>query len=233
MKFATAATFFSVSVVSVDTAAALQVSGQQRVMKGVQARVSRERRWLKKCTCKDCPYMPRCTGEATYGSSGRRELDGEDATNTSITGSVIIGGYSDGIDPFTGAANTTLLVENNLQGCNNKCSALKFKNNPNFCEEVVIGDLDLVNSAGDVVIIQNITPIASDIDTDVGTAINQLFDRPLVVQDSEGRVLACAMFKEVAISNSTDANTQSGALSSGPAAWVFFVASAVVIAAVL
>ena len=116
MKFATAAKFFGVG--GLGTAAALQVSGQRVMkMKSIEAHVSRERRWLAKCTCKDCPSQPLCTGEATYGSSGRRELDGEDATNTSITGSVIIGGYSDGNDPFTGAANTTLLVENNLQGC--------------------------------------------------------------------------------------------------------------------
>lgn len=170
------------------------------------------------------------TGIATYG---------EDSTSTSITGYVTITGYPDGIYPPTGAANSTIAVEYDLQGCDGKCFALEVKENPNFCEEVTIGDVDLDNSAGDVAIVKNINPIASDIEiTDVDIAINQIFDRPLVVQDSEGRVLACAMFKEVTNNNNTegeiliDNETLSGATISASAAWVFFVASAMVIAAV-
>jgi hypothetical protein len=75
--------------------------------------------------------------------------------------------------------------------------------------------------------------------------INELFNRPMVVQDAKGRVcvLACAMFKEITNTTNTegtegeipvDDKTLSGAMSSASsAAWVFFVATAMVIAAVL
>ncbi len=146
-----------------------------------------------------CPkeYPLTLTGKAKFGSK-RRELDEEDAAknNPSITGSVIITGYDNGID----GTNDTLVVKYNLQGCNGNCSVLEVEDNRNFCEEVAIGELDLDNSAGDVDIIENINPIAtSDVveNTDVNTTINELFDRPMVVQNAEGRVLACAMFKEI------------------------------------
>ena len=66
----------------------------------------------------------------------------------------------------------------------------------------------------------------------------------MVVQDTEGRVLACAMFKEITNNTNSDASasagdipvndkTLSGAMSSASsAAWVFFVAATMVVAAV-
>jgi hypothetical protein len=190
----------------------------------------------------------RRTGEAKFVGSKRRELDEEDAANNpSITGSVIITGYDNGID----GTNDTLVVKYNLQGCNGNCSVLEVEDNRNFCEEVAIGELDLDNSAGDVDIIENINPIAtSDVveNTDVNTTINELFDRPMVVQNAEGRVLACAIFKEITNNNNStnsegeipmamdDNNdkTLSGdtmSIASSEAAWgVFSVASTMVIA---
>ena len=89
------------------------------------------------------------------------------------------------------------------------------------------------------------SPTANDTETtDVDTAINQLFNRPMVVQDAKGRVLACAMFKEITNNTNSDASasaeeipvndkTLSGAMgSASSAAWVFFVGSTLVIAAV-
>ena len=105
-----------------------------------------------------------------------------------------------------------------------------------------IGELDPDDTAGDVVIVDNIDNInstASDVETiDVDMTINELFNRPMVVQDSAGRVLACAMFKEITNTTNTegtvDDKTLSGAMSSASsAAWVFFVASTLAIAAVL
>ena len=62
------------------------------------------------------------TGKAQFESK-RRELDEEDAAknNPSITGSVIITGYDNGID----GTNDTLVVKYNLQGCNGNCSVLE------------------------------------------------------------------------------------------------------------
>jgi hypothetical protein len=175
-------------------------------------------------------------GEAIYGGS-RRELDGENVTSTSITGSVTIAGYPGGIDPKTGAVNDTLWVEYDLQGCNGTCALLEVEDNLNFCEEVAIGELDPDNSAGDVDVVKKVNPTATDVETtDVDTTINQLFDRPMVVQDADGRVLACAMFKEIVNSNTTNSEGEvpmdkSGAImSSASTAWVFFIASTMMIA---
>ena len=185
---------------------------------------------------------------------GTRGLEGGDAANnTSITGYVMIAGYDGGIDPKTGEVNDTLVVEYDLQGCNGTCSILELEENSNFCEYAAIGELDPDDTAGDVVIVDNIDNInnstASDVETiDVDMTINELFNRPMVVQDSAGRVLACAMFKEITNTNTTntegtgtegeiavDDKTLSGAISStsSSAAWVFFVACTMVIAAVL
>ena len=174
-----------------------------------------------------------------------RELDGEDATATSsITGSVTIAGYPNGIDPSTGAVNDTLLVKYDLQGCNGTCSVLEVEDNPKFCEEVAIGEFDLDNSVGDLDIVKNVNPTANDTETiDVDTPINQFFGRPMVVEDAAGRVLACAMLKEITNNTNSDASasaeeitandkTLSGAMgSASSAAWVFFVATTVVVAA--
>ena len=110
---------------------------------------------------------------------------------------------------------------------------------------MAIGDSDLDNSAGDVDVVKNVNPTANDTETiDVDTTINKLFDRPMVVQDAEGRVLACAMFKEITNDPNSDASasaeeipvndkTLSGAIcSASSAAWVFFVVTTVVVAVV-
>ena len=145
-------------------------------------------------------------GMTLFRSPSRRELDGDNATSNSITGSVFIAGYPGGVDPKTGAANDTLWVKYDLQGCNGACTVLEVEDNPNFCEEVAIGELDLDNSAGDVDVVKNVNTTATDVETtDVDTTINQLFDRPMVVQDAEGRVLACAMFEEITNTTSTEA----------------------------
>ena len=192
--------------------------------------------WVSGSDCED--FVGSCSsGAATYRDKH---------SNTSINGYVIITGYADGIDPKTGAVNNTLVVIYDLKGCNGNCTALKVEDNRNFCEEVSIGELDPDNIAGDIDIVENINPIASNVETidDVDTAVNQLFNRPIVVQDTEGRVLACAMFKEITNTNNNsteggiplgDKNkTLSGAMSSASsAAWVFFVATTMVIAAVL
>jgi hypothetical protein len=39
---------------------------------------------------------------------------------------------------------------------------------------------------------------------DVNTSINQLFDKPLAVNADDGRVLACAVFKEVKYDSGDD-----------------------------
>jgi hypothetical protein len=130
--------------------------------------------------------------------------------------------------------NDTLWVEYDLQGCNGTCTVLEVEDNLNFCNEVAIGELDPDNSAGDVDVVTNVNPTATDVEiTDVDTTINQLFNRPMVVEDADGRVLACAMFKEIVSSNSTKTEGEiamgesSGAImsSSASAAWIFFIAS--------
>ena len=144
--------------------------------------------------------------------------------------------------------NNTLWVDYDLEGCNGTCSILEVEDNTNFCEYAVIGELDPDDTATDVVIVDNINNInstASDAETiDVDMTINELFNKPMVVKDAEGRVLACAMFKEFTNNTNSDASasagdipvsdkTLSGAIgSASSAAWVFFVATTVVVAAV-
>ena len=141
--------------------------------------------------------------------------------------------------------NDTLWIKYDLQGCNGTCSVLEVEDNLNFCDQVAIGELDPDNSDGDVDVVKNVNPTANDTETtDVDTTINQLFGRPMVVEDAKGRVLACAMFKEITNNTNSDASasaeeipvndkTQSGAMgSASSAAWVFFVATTVVVAAV-
>ena len=187
--------------------------------------------------------------EMPFGNRARGlDGDGGDAASTSINGYVIIAGYDGGIDPKTGKVNDTLVVEYDLQGCNGTCSILELEEKSNYCEYAAIGELDPDDTAGDVVIVDNIDNInstSSDVEIiDVDMTINQLFNRSMVVQDAKGRVLACAMFKEITNTTNTegtegeiavDDKTLSGAISSASssAAWVFFVACTMVIAAVL
>lgn len=145
---------------------------------------------------------PLCAVTTTLGAKRvNRKLDGGDAANTSVSGWVMIHGYEGGIDKYTnatGVLNDKLAVKYKLHGCNGACSVFEVEDNPNFCEEVAIGDFDLDNSAGDVDLVVNANATGSDVlTTDVNTTIEKLFDRPMVFQDAEGRVLACGMVKQV------------------------------------
>ena len=176
--------------------------------------------------------------------------EGDDTANTSstdaeITGFVTITGYKDGIDPYTGEKNNTLEVRYNLNGCNGECFVFEVEDNPNFCDEVAIGELDGDNSEGDVDIIKDISTIITDDVVEyinVNTSVSTFFGRPIVVQGPKERVLACAMFKEIT-SNYTDVSAEaegapmddknmSGAISSASVTvWVSLVSSIVVITA--
>ena len=191
-------------------------------------------------------------GTASYGGSGRKWQrmikEGDDTTNTSstdakINGFVTITGYEDGIDPSSGEKNTTLEVKYNFNGCNGECSDFEVEDNPNFCDEVAIGELDNDNSAGDVDIIEDISTTNEVVEyINVNTSVNTFFGRPIVVKGPKERVLACAVFKEITF-NYTDVSaeaegtpmddsTLSGAISSASVAvWVSLVSSIVVIAA--
>lgn len=190
-------------------------------------------------------------GTAQYTDRRRQRQrmieEGDDTANTSstdaeITGFVTITGYKDGIDP-SGEKNNTLEVKYKLKGCNGECTVLEVEDNPNFCDEVEIGELDNDNSEGDVDIIEDIS-ITDDVVEyiNVNTSVSTFFDRPIVVQGPKGRVLACAVFKEIT-SNYTDVSSEaegspmddknlSGAVSSASVAvWLSVAASIFVIAA--
>jgi hypothetical protein len=194
------------------------------------------------------------TAEYTGGRRQRQRMieEGDDTANNNsstdaeITGFVTITGYTDGIDPNTGEKNNTLEVRYNLKGCNGECFVFEVEDNPNFCDEVAIGELDVDNSEGDVDIIEDIISTITDDVVEyinVNTSVSTFFGRPIVVQGPKGRVLACAMFKEIT-SNYTDVSaeaegatmddsTLSGAISSASslAVWVSLVSSIVVITA--
>lgn len=214
------------SSVAVYLGTAVLLSNQEDGLKPVNA-------WVSGSDCEDF------AGSCSSGAAIYREH-----LNPLVSGYVVITGYDNGIDPKTGEVNNTLVVIYDLKGCNgNNCTVLEMKENRNFCKEVSIGELDPDNNAaGDIDIVEIINPIASNVETiNVNTAINQLFDRPVVVQDAERRVLTCAMFKEITNNNSTEGKiplddknkTLSGAMSIASASWVLFVASTMVIAAVL
>ena len=173
--------------------------------------------------------------------------EGDDIANTSstdaeITGFVTITGYKDGIDP-SGEKNNTLEVKYNFKGCNGECTILEVEDNPNFCDEVAIGELDNDNSEGDVDIIEDISTTDDVVEyINVNTSVNTFFGRPIIVKGPKGRVLACAVFKEIT-SNYTDVSSEaegspmddknlSGAVSSASVAvWISVAASIFVIAA--
>jgi hypothetical protein len=228
----------------------LEVGGSH----GIVGQVSRQRNlgWI------DWRAPPGTTsGAADFTSGGRRQRqrmieEGDDTANNNsstdaeITGYVTITGYKDGIDPNTGEKNNTLEVRYNLKGCNGECFVFEVEDNPNFCDEVAIGELDNDNSEGDVDIIEDIISTITDDVVEyinVNTSVSTFFGRPIVVQGPKGRVLACAMFKEIT-SNYTDVSaeaegatmddsTLSGAISSASslAVWVSLVSSIVVITA--
>ena len=73
---------------------------------------------------------------------------------------------------------------------------------------MAIGDLDDDNSEGDVDIIEDISSTDDVVEyINVNTSVSTFFGRPIVVHGPKGRVLACAVFKEIK-SNYTDVSAE-------------------------
>jgi hypothetical protein len=148
----------------------------------------------------------------------RRMLQEEDDTPTStttlpdnnsnnmITGEVIITGYTDGIHPNTRETNHTLEVPFNLTGLDDSCNLtscfyVEIKDSPLSCDGYSSAlSPEKEDGDGNHVILKDVahTDVAQGITyINVNKPIGHLFDKPMVVHAHDGRVLACAMFKEV------------------------------------
>ena len=134
-----------------------------------------------------------------------------------ITGEVIVAGagYTDGIHPNTGETNHTLEVPFNLTGLDDSCNLtscfyVEIKDSRLSCDDYsssTSSPEDNDEGDGNHVILKDVahTNVAQGITyINVNKPIGHLFNKPMVVHAHDGRVLACAMFKQITYDSGDD-----------------------------
>jgi hypothetical protein len=161
---------------------------------------------------------------------------------------VYVYGYINGTGP-DGGTNLTLEVQYNLEGlgtaCINGSCSVEVKGKDTYtCDDVYASQLEsdgddpssATDDNGHYVLLKNIshTEVGQGIVyVDIGHPVHHLFDRPVVLNDHDGAILACAIFTEIKNNTASDStststgNSPSGAMGStvGLVALVILVSS--------
>ena len=165
---------------------------------------------------KTCPeYLE--GGAATFNKK-RRRLEGEGGTNPdtnikegTITGEMFIYGYRNGSDP-SGMKNQTLEIQFlGIEACATSSCTVEVNDNAKSCD-----DSNNDSEETRVILVEDLVKAANEVGyIDVGRNVEELFDLPISIHDSNGTVLACAIFTEFEdISTPVAADCPSGAMGS-------------------
>ena len=168
-------------------------------------------------------------------SGRRRQLEGEGGTNPDtnnkeeaiITGEMLVYGYRNGTLP-SGTKNQTLEIQfqgfnmDEMEACKTGSCTVELNDNANNCD-----DSNYDTEEARVILVEDLMKAASEIGyIDVGRNVEELFDLPISIHDSNGTALACAIFNEIE-EVSPAADSPSGAMGStvGLAALITLVSS--------